>query len=433
VEISRDNISGSELQEYSDSDRFIKIPIENYFKLIDIEPVPPQIALVNAIQNPDYRFIVAVLSRRTGKTLISNIIGHLITLVPGKNILIMAPNYSLSSISWELQRQLLNTFDIELERSNAKDKVIELKNGSTIRMGSVGQADSVVGRSYDLIIFDECALNNDGMDAFNIQLRPTLDKPGSKAIFISTPRGKNWFHEFYKRGFDENFLTWASIRSTYKDNPRASDEDISDARASMSTAEFAQEYEADFIALEGQVYNLNKENIIEVDRSKLMIYDTVAGLDLGFRDPTAMVTLVTDGYNFYVVDEFLENENTTAGYAERIQAQIREHDIDFVYIDSAAQQTKFDLAMDYDISTVNAKKSVLDGIGYVASIIDHDRLFIDKNCKHTIDMLDNYRWDDKEGLLRERPLHNRYSHMADALRYALYSHSYNMVELGEVS
>jgi phage terminase large subunit len=433
VEISRDNISGSELQEYSDSDRFIKIPIENYFKLIDIEPVPPQIALVNAIQNPDYRFIVAVLSRRTGKTLISNIIGHLITLVPGKNILIMAPNYSLSSISWELQRQLLNTFDIELERSNAKDKVIELKNGSTIRMGSVGQADSVVGRSYDLIIFDECALNNDGMDAFNIQLRPTLDKPGSKAIFISTPRGKNWFHEFYKRGFDENFLTWASIRSTYKDNPRASDEDISDSRASMSTAEFAKEYEADFIALEGQVYNLNKENIIEVDRSKLMIYDTVAGLDLGFRDPTAMVTLVTDGYNFYVVDEFLENENTTAGYAERIQAQIREHDIDFVYIDSAAQQTKFDLAMDYDISTVNAKKSVLDGIGYVASIIDHDRLFIDKNCKHTIDMLDNYRWDDKEGLLRERPLHNRYSHMADALRYALYSHSYNMVELGEVS
>ena len=432
MEISRDDISSTELQEFSEKERFIKLPIENYLQLVGKEPVPPQIALINAIQNPQYRFITAVLSRRTGKTWISNVIGHLVTLIPGKNILIMAPNYSLSAISWELQRQLLNAFDIELERSNAKDKVIELKNGSSIRMGSVGQVDSVVGRSYDLIIFDECALNKEGKDAFNIQLRPTLDKDESKAIFISTPRGKNWFHEFYKRGFDNNFPKWAAIRSTYKDNPRASKQDIADAKASMSTAEFAQEFEADFISLEGQVYNLNKENIIEIDISKLMVYDTIAGLDLGFRDPTAMVTIVTDGYNFYVIDEFLENENTTAGYAEKIQKQIDDHDIDFIYIDSAAQQTKFDLAMDYDISTTNAKKSVLDGIGYVASIIDHDRLFINKKCTHTIDMIDNYRWDGKEGLLNERPLHDGYSHMADALRYALYTHSHNMVELGEV-
>ena len=294
------------------------------------------------------------------------------------------------------------------------------------------QADPELS-GVDLIIFDECALNNDGMDAFNIQLRPTLDKPESKAIFISTPRGKNWFHEFYQRGWsdDPKFKRWAAIRSTYKDNPRASIEDVADAKASMSTAEFAQEFEADFIALEGQVYNLNKENIIEIDLETLVIYDTIAGVDLGFRDPTAMVTVVTDGYNFYVVDEFLENENTTAGYAEKIQKQIDDHNIDFIYIDSAAQQTKFDLAMDYDISTTNAKKSVLDGIGYVASIIDHDRLFIDKKCKHTIDMIDNYRWDAKEGLLKERPLHDRYSHIADALRYALYTHSHNMVELGD--
>ena len=61
-------------------------------------------------------------------------------------------------------------FDVELERSNAKDKVIELKNGSIIRMGSVSQADSVVGRSYDLIIFDEAALNDEGSEVFNIQL-----------------------------------------------------------------------------------------------------------------------------------------------------------------------------------------------------------------------------------------------------------------------
>ena len=53
------------------------------------------------------------------------------------------------------------------------------------------------------IIFDEAALV-DGRDAFNVALRPTLDKDNSKAIFISTPRGRNnWFSEFYQKAFQE--------------------------------------------------------------------------------------------------------------------------------------------------------------------------------------------------------------------------------------
>ena len=430
MEISRQDVSSTELMEFSQEERFIKLPIKNYLDLIDIDPVPPQIAVINAVQNPKYRFIVGVLSRRTGKSLISNVIGHLVTLVPGSNILIMAPNYSLSSISWDLQRKLLNTFDVELERSNAKDKIIELKNGSTIRMGSVTQVDSVVGRSYDLIIFDEAALNDKGIDAFNIQLRPTLDKPNSKAIFISTPRGKNWFYEVYKRGFDDKYPTWCSIHSMWSDNPRAIKQDIDDARLSMSAAEFAQEYEADFIALEGQIWQINKDNIVDVDLSKLEVLDVIAGIDMGFRDPTAIIVLATDGRDWYAVAEYLKKEEATSQYAEAIQSLIDSWEIDFLYIDSAAQQTRYDLAYEYDITTTNAKKSVLDGIGYCSSIIEHDRLFVDRSCTELINCLDNYRWDDREGLLNERPKHDDFSHMADALRYALYTHSHNIDPIG---
>jgi len=184
--VSRDDIDTEQITQYNSAQRFIKLPVENYLKIVDKVPIKPQIALINAVNNPKYRFIVAALSRRTGKTYISNVIAQLVAYMPGTNILIMAPNYSLSQISWDLQRQLLNQFNIELERSNAKDKIIELKNGSTIRMGSVGQADSVVGRSYDLILFDEAALDDRGKEVFNIQLSPTLDKINSKAIFIST-------------------------------------------------------------------------------------------------------------------------------------------------------------------------------------------------------------------------------------------------------
>ncbi len=99
--------------------------------------------------------------------------------------------------AFDLQRNLIKHSDLEVTKDNAKDKVIEISNGFTVRMGSVNQVDSCVGRSYDLIIFDEAALA-DGKDAFNVALRPTLDKDNSKAIFISTPRGRNhWFSEFF--------------------------------------------------------------------------------------------------------------------------------------------------------------------------------------------------------------------------------------------
>jgi len=266
-----------------------------YLELLGIEPNTSQRAIINAINNPKYRFVCAAISRRQGKTYISNIIGQLVCLVPNSHVLLMSPNYSLSQISFDLQRNLIKHFDLEVLRDNAKDKVIELSNNSTIRMGSINQVDSVVGRSYDLIIFDEAALT-DGRDAFNVALRPTLDKENSKAIFISTPRGRNnYFAEFYYRGFSEEFPEWCSVKATYHENPRVAESDIIEAKKTMSENEFAQEYMADFNVYEGQVWAFNHEQCIadlsEIDVSNM---DVFAGLDVVYKDPTAFCFIAYD-------------------------------------------------------------------------------------------------------------------------------------------
>ena len=424
IEISRRDITADSIMELPADTKFLKLPIDPYLELLGVTPLPSQMAIINAVNNPKYRFICAAISRRQGKTYIANIIGQLVSLIPNSNILIMSPNYSLSQISFDLQRNLIKHFDLEVTKDNAKDKVIELSNGSTVRMGSVNQVDSCVGRSYDLIIFDEAALA-DGRDAFNVALRPTLDKDNSKAIFISTPRGKsNWFAEFFDRGFDPEFPEWCSIRATYKDNPRMSELDIAEARKSMSDAEFRQEYEADFNTYEGQIWAFNSErcvdNFLELDTRRM---DVFAGLDVGYRDPTAFCVIGYDwdSGKYYVLDEYLDAEKTTEQHAEVIRSMIDKWDIDYIFIDSAAQQTRFDFAQNYDISTVNAKKSVLDGIAHVAAIVDNDNLLVDQTCKETLAALDQYQWDPNPNLAKEKPKHNRASHMADALRYALYS------------
>lgn len=410
--------------DLSPESRFIKLPIMEYLELLGIEPNSSQRAIINAVNNPKYRFVCAAISRRQGKTYISNIIGQLVCLVPNSHVLLMSPNYSLSQISFDLQRNLIKHFDLEVLRDNAKDKVIELSNNSTIRMGSINQVDSVVGRSYDLIIFDEAALT-DGRDAFNVALRPTLDKENSKAIFISTPRGRNnYFAEFYYRGFSDEFPEWCSVKATYHENPRVSESDIIEARKTMSEAEFAQEYMADFNVYEGQVWAFNHESCL-ADLSQLDTtgMDIFAGLDVGYKDPTAFCVIAYDWdkRKYYLVDEYMDSEKTTEQHALHIQKLIQKWDIDYIYIDSAAQQTRYDFAQNYDITTINAKKSVLDGIGHVGGIVDNDDLIVNQTCKEAISSLDQYQWDPNPNLLKEKPKHNMASHMADAMRYALYT------------
>jgi len=420
-----------ELVEYPAQSRFIKLPIQNYLKLLTVggESVynqlnRPQIALINAVNDPKYRFICAALSRRLGKTFIANVIGQLITLIPKCNVLIMSPNYTLSSISFELQRGFIKHFDLEVARDNAKDKVIELENGSTIRMGSLSTVDSAVGRSYDLIIFDEAALGRDGEAAFNVSLRPTLDRPGAKAIFISTPRGKNnWFSTFWNRGFDSAYPEWISLQADYLENPRMQASDVAEARRSMSKQEFEQEYMASFSSFEGQIYQLKSEQIRDFEIEDGCEF--FAGLDPGYRDPTAFVVVayLANQDKFWIVDEYLEAEATTKTHAERFQQLIDRWGIDAIFIDSAGAQFASDLAYQYNIATIRGKKQVLEGIAYLQTLVEQDRILVDPRCKHTMAMFDQYQWNKSEQLIQEKPLHDIHSHIADALRYAIYTYT----------
>jgi phage terminase large subunit len=412
-------------------------------ELLQITPNRVQNAIINGINNPSYRFITACVSRRVGKTFIANIILQCVALMPGMSVLIISPDYSLSSISWDLQRELLDKFDIERIRDNAKDRIIELTNGSLIKIASVSRVDSAVGRSYDLIIFDEAALNDAGGQAFNVALRPTLDKDSAKCLFISTPRGDNWFREFFERGFskDPSLSQWLSIHADYKENPRASVSDIAEARKTMSHAEFEQEYLANFVTFEGQVWSLSNDCIVDLTREINAIcaapskVEVIAGLDIGFRDQTALVVLAVQQFEdfnkYFLIDEYVATERATSRHAEEIAERVRLYDLDWIFCDAGAAQTRFDLAATYDITTIAAIKSVIDGIGAVGAVIDHNRLIVHEECIESIYALRNYKWKGKVeagawNIETEKPEHNRASHCADAIRYAIYTYEQSM-------
>jgi len=401
---------------------FFKVPIE---KLLQRLPNPVefnegQMAMVNGLN--EKRFWVHIAGRRTGKSYAAAILAFAKLLEPGQQVMVVAPNFSLSSIIWDYVTDLIKLMGIETATYNQKDKVVKLINGSIFRLLSANNRDSLVGRAANLLIIDEAAIIP--TDEYYIRdLRPALSTfKDSRCLWISTPRGKgNYLYDYYLRGQDEEYEDWGSAIYTWRSNPRLSEKDVMEAKRSMTRAMFLQEYECEWTTTESQIYeSLSEEKHIGDYQTKKFV-EVIAGLDVGYRDENVFVVIGYDGERYYLVDEYVSRESTTSELAAVIQEKVDEWRIDTIYIDSAAQQVKADFAYDYDIYCENAIKSVNDGINFIQTLVEQDKLYFDtEGGSHAFRAMAAYKWNPSTDI--PKPVHDWASHPCDAIRYAIYTH-----------
>lgn len=404
------------------SDKFFRIKIQ---RLLDRLPKPVQFneSQWAMVENLDAnRFVVHIAARRTGKSYAAAILAFAKLLEPGQQVMVVAPNFSLSSIIWDYVTDLIRQLDIEVERFNQKDKVVKLINGSVFRLLSANNRDSLVGRAANLLIVDEAAIiPND--EYYTRDLRPALSTfTDSRCLWISTPRGKgNYLYEYFLRGEDPEYPDWSSSIHTWRANPLLSETDVEEARRSITKALYLQEYECEWTTTESQIYlDLDEEKHIG-DYVGERFAEVIGGLDVGYRDENVFVVIGTDGDSYFIIDEFISKESTTSELAAEIQEKINEWGIDTIYIDSAAQQVKADFAYDYDIYCENAIKSVNDGINSLQVLIEQNRLFFDtEGARHTFSAMSAYKWNPNTET--PKPVHDWASHPCDAVRYAIYTH-----------
>ena len=405
------------------SDKFFRLNID---KLLTKLPVPvtfneSQQAMINGLN--ENRFFVHIAARRTGKSYAAAILAFAKLLEPGQQVMVVAPNFSLSSIIWDYVTDLIKQLEIEVDRFNQKDKVVKLINGSVFRLLSANNRDSLVGRAANLLIVDEAAIiTND--EYFTRDLRPALSTyKDSRCLWISTPRGKgNYLYTYYLRGSDTEYEEWGSAVYTWRSNPLLAEKDIEEARKATTRALFAQEYECEWTTTESQIYEGLDENKHIGEYTGERFLEVIGGLDVGYRDDNVFVVIGNDGDNYYILDEYISKESTTSELASAIQDKIDEWNIDTIYIDSAAQQVKADFAYDYDIYCENAIKSVNDGINYIQVLVEKDRLYFDTlGAAHTFSAMSSYKWNPNTE--NPKPVHDWASHPCDAVRYAIYTHS----------
>jgi hypothetical protein len=196
-----------------------------------------------------FRVLACGRRKRWGKTRLGSAL-CIATAVDGGRAWWVAPSYPMSTVGWRLLHRLaVQIPGAEIRRG---DRVINLPTGGEIRVRSADKPDSLRGEGLDFVVLDECAFMHE--DAWSEALRPALSDRQGRAMFISTPKGRNWFWHNFQRGIDEHNDEWMAWSFPTSDNPYIPDTEIEAARAGMPDRVFRQEYLAEFMDDAGGVF-----------------------------------------------------------------------------------------------------------------------------------------------------------------------------------
>ena len=215
------------------------------------------------------RFKVVAAGRRGGKSYLAAIE----LLVKGletenkagfdlrnKEVWYVAPTFEQGKkVMWNLMKDLGQ--DI-IQKTFENTAMLTLVNGRVIRIVGSDRPDSLRGVGLSHIVCDEYAFMRP--EVWDLILRPTLSEVRGSATFIGTPDGKNHFYDLWLFAGKEENADWASFHFCSLDNPMIAEEEIENARNTMSAQAFRQEYEASFMSAGGGSFS--EEEVIYAQR-----------------------------------------------------------------------------------------------------------------------------------------------------------------------
>ena len=110
---------------------------------------------------------------------------------------------------------------------------------------SADNPDAILGYGFQGLVIDEAASVPE--EVWNYVLRPTLSQTLGWAVFVSTPKGRNWFYDMYQRGLDPAEKDYASFRFPSYMSPYFPMKEWEEAKRSLPEDVFRQEYMAEFL------------------------------------------------------------------------------------------------------------------------------------------------------------------------------------------
>ena len=287
-------------------------------------------------------------------------------------------------------------------------------------------------RSQDLIqgitlagmFFDEVVLMP---ESFVNQATGRCSEEGSKFWFNCNPEGPyHWFKLNWIDKAKEKNLVY--LHFTMDDNLSLS-ESIKKRYRSMYSGVFYKRYiQGLWSVAEGVIYDmfdLAKHTYNEIKSS--FTKDCYVSIDYGTQNATVFLLWRKglDGIwycekEYYYSGRDNKKQKTDKEFADDLEDFTKDYPVKEVIIDPSAASFIAEVK-ERKIRVKKAKNDVLDGIRFVASLLNSEKIMFNESCKNTISEFNSYIWDKKASDKGEDKPIKEHDHAMDAVRYFCYT------------
>lgn len=314
-------------------------------------------------------------------------------------------------------------------KDHRADNLLEVvQNGKTNYFYIFGGKDE---RSQDLIqgitlagvFFDEVALMP---ESFVNQATGRCSVEGSKFWFNCNPEGPfHWFKQNWIDKCKEKNLLY--LHFTMDDNLSLS-EKIKERYRSMYSGVFYKRYiQGLWCVAEGLIYDM-------FDSARHVVSGFIkpsgrcyVSCDYGTQNATVFLLWCKDALGkwiccreYYYSGRDEESQKTDTEYADDLEKWLDGISPERIIIDPSAASFTAELKKrGYHIRKAN--NAVLDGIRFVASLLNQDEIGIHECCNNTVKEFSSYTWDEKASEHGEDKPVKQADHCMDALRYFCYT------------
>ena len=229
------------------------------------------------------RFRVVMCGRRFGKSELAQM-EIIFEAIKGHSVAYITPTYQLAKTFF---KQLAKVLPFE---NNKSDLTITFPNNGSVMFFTGERLDALRGRKFHLVIVDEASFIPDLEGGWLNSIRPTLTDYKGRGLFLSTPKGKNYFFSLYQKG-THGEPDWRGFKFSTFDNPYIDRDEIMEAKRQLPDAVFEQEYMAN--AMENAANPFGSQHIDKcvkplsnfpamfygIDLAKSVDWTVVVGLD----------------------------------------------------------------------------------------------------------------------------------------------------------
>ncbi len=409
----------------------------NQFNLDRFIPRSYQMPLYEAFTTHKHKRYLIIWPRRAGKDICALNLVVSAALDRVSTYFLVYPTFSMGRrILWDAididGRKILNHYvpDEIVESRNEMQMRIRLRNGSQIQiLGSDDVDKTLVGTNCAGIVFSEYALQDPKAWLYSI---PILKASAGWALFISTPRGKNNFWDLYNVA-QEN-PDWFCQRLTIEETKHISVAEIEkDIESGQMSRELSrQEYYCDFSAMgvSGSYYGPYLDKLYQTGQICKVMYEPYLPVhtawDIGFNDPTVIIFFQIFANQIRIIDFYQNNKQGLDHYAKLVHSKPYTYGkhlgpFDIAVHDLSTGVSRYRMMQELGITFVrymDGVPNIQDGIEQVRRSLP--KFWIDETIGQPIvRALENYKEDSNEKLqtFKGRPVHDNFSHIADAIRY----------------